>query len=164
MNNLSPLLNAVDTVAGIQPESALYTLRRQRPEFVDGVESCRGSVLTPANDQGIPAALRLALAQRIALQTGNPQQAAFYQAQSADAQYQPIADNSPLSVQSPWLTAIVRHSDRVTQNPVSSTEQHLQALSEAGLSAPQIIALAELIAFVNFESRVMAGLQLLESL
>lgn len=162
--NSPPQHNVVDAVLGIDADSALYQVRRERPEFVDGVESCRASVLWPNNDQGIPAGLRVALAQRIALQSGNPAQAAFYQSLAQDGQYLAIAHDTSLNGQPEWLLAVVRHSDRVTLQPQSSTQQHLEALSAAGLSEPQIVALAELIAFVNFESRVMAGLQLLEKM
>ncbi len=61
MNNQGETpLNVVDAVAGIAPGSALYAVRRARPEFVDGVEACRATVLWPKNDQGLPSTLRIA--------------------------------------------------------------------------------------------------------
>lgn len=165
MNNQGEApLNVVDAVAGIAPGSALHAIRRARPEFVDGVEACRATVLWPKNDQGLPSALRIALAQRIARLSGNPAQAAFYHTLAQGDAYQAIANGGSPSAEDTWLAAIVRHSDHVTLQPRHSTEQHIHTLAEAGLNAPQIVALTELIAFVNFESRVMAGLQLLGAL
>ncbi len=46
---------------------------------------------------------------------------------------------------------------------MQATEQHIRQLEQAGLTSPQIIALSELIAFVNFQTRVAAGLRLLRS-
>jgi len=61
------------------------------------------------------------------------------------------------------LAAIARHADLVTLTPAAATEADIRALAQAGLSNPQIVALSELIAFVNFETRVAAGLRLLRS-
>ena len=61
------------------------------------------------------------------------------------------------------LATIVRHTDLVTSQPVQATEQHIRLLEQAGLNNPQIVALSELIAFVNFQTRVAAGLRLLRS-
>ena len=49
------MTDAIDKAAGLSPEDALYATRRFRPEFVDGAELCRLSVLKPANDQGLAA-------------------------------------------------------------------------------------------------------------
>jgi len=51
----------------------------------------------------------------------------------------------------------------VTQQPIQATEQHIRLLEQAGLTNPQIVALSELIAFVNFQTRVAAGLRLMRS-
>ena len=52
--------DVIDQAAGLVPEEALYQTRRLRPEFVEGAEACRLSVLTPEDEQGLPAVLRLA--------------------------------------------------------------------------------------------------------
>lgn len=54
----------IDMLAGVAPQSALFETRRERPEFVDGVEQCRIAVLAPGNDLG--AGLRAALAAQMA--------------------------------------------------------------------------------------------------
>ena len=46
--------------------------------------------------------------------------------------------------------------------PREARADHLLALLSAGLTVPQVIALSELLAFVNFESRIIDGLSLLE--
>ncbi|UIY32416.1 hypothetical protein LZK73_27280 (plasmid) [Neorhizobium galegae] len=61
-----------------------------------------------------------------------------------------------------FTSAIIRHADLVTQTPRNSSRADIERLEKAGLSNPQIIALSELIAFVNYEARVLAGLSLLE--
>ena len=61
------------------------------------------------------------------------------------------------------LATIARHADLVTLTPSKAEARHIALLAEAGLTNPQIVALSELIAFVNFQTRVAAGLRLLRS-
>jgi uncharacterized protein YciW len=55
----------------------------------------------------------------------------------------------------------MRHVDLVTQSPKSATRGHIDALRDAGVAEADIVRLAELIAFVNYQLRVVAGLRLL---
>jgi len=157
--------DAIDRAAGLTPQDALYQTRRLRPEFVEGAEQCRASVLVPADDQGLATALRLALALRMARLNDDAALQHDYQAQLA--QHQPssallaLAEGA-LPADEP-LATIARHVDLITQQPMQATEQHIRQLEQAGLTLPQIVALSELIAFVNFQTRVAAGLRLLRS-
>ncbi|MGK3111663.1 CMD domain-containing protein [Candidatus Pantoea formicae] len=157
--------DAIDQAAGLTPEDALYQTRRLRPEFVEGAEACRVSVLAPEDDQGLPADLRLALAQRMAVLNYDAPLQRDYQAQLAalNPSEALLALASGCSVSEEPLATIARHADMVTQQPIQATEQHIRLLEQAGLSNPQIVALSELIAFVNFQTRVAAGLRLLRS-
>jgi uncharacterized protein YciW len=157
--------DAMDRAAGLTLQEALYRTRRLRPEFVDGAEQCRASVLTPADDQGLAAELRLALALRMAKL--NQDAALQHDYQTQLARYQPAATLLALAegaqpADEP-LATLARHTDLITQQPMQATEQHIRLLEQAGLTAPQIVALSELIAFVNFQTRVAAGLRLLRS-
>nr|WP_205298920.1 hypothetical protein [Pantoea communis] len=157
--------DAIDQAAGLTPEEALYQTRRLRPEFVEGAEACRVSVLAPEEDQGLPADLRLALAQRMAVLNYDAPLQRDYQAQLAalNPSEALLALASGCAVAEEPLATIARHADMVTQQPIQATEQHIRLLEQAGLSNPQIVALSELIAFVNFQTRVAAGLRLMRS-
>ncbi|MBS0881237.1 hypothetical protein JK231_11555 [Pantoea sp. JGM49] len=157
--------DAIDQAAGLTPDEALYQTRRLRPEFVEGAEACRVSVLAPEEDQGLPADLRLALAQRMAVLNYDAPLQRDYQAQLAalNPSEALLALASGCAVSEEPLATIARHADMVTQQPIQATEQHIRLLEQAGLSNPQIVALSELIAFVNFQTRVAAGLRLMRS-
>ena len=157
--------DAIDQAAGLTPEDALYQTRRLRPEFVEGAEACRVSVLAPEDDQGLPADLRLALAQRMAVLNYDAPLQRDYQAQltALNPSEALLALASGCVVSEEPLATIARHVDMVTQQPIQATEQHIRLLEQAGLTNPQIVALSELIAFVNFQTRVAAGLRLMRS-
>lgn len=77
MNNHNQ--DAVDRLAGLDPQGELSALRRRRPEWVVGIADCRQSVLTPADERQLPAALRVALAMRMAMRLEHPALTAEYQ-------------------------------------------------------------------------------------
>ena len=58
------------------------------------------------------------------------------------------------------LKAIIRHTDLVTINPKDAVIEDVAALPAAGLDNADIVQLSELIAFVSYQARVVAGLRL----
>ena len=159
------MIDAMDKAAGLSEDDALFTARRFRPEFVQGAEACRLSVLQPANDQGLARDLRLALARRMAALNADAALVEEYDGQLAalgpSGQIQAMAVGET-DLDEP-LATIARHADLVTLTPSRAEARNIALLAEAGLSNPQIVALSELIAFVNFQTRVAAGLRLLRS-
>lgn len=154
--------DTLDAMAGIDAATPLFALRRARPEYVAGVEACRASVLTPEEDHHLPSALRTAAALRMARRIGVAAQVDIYRRRLAalapDAQRRALADGARPETLTPWLAVVAMHCDNVTQNPARCDRRDIERLQRAGMSTPQIVALSELIAFINFESRVAAGL------
>jgi uncharacterized protein YciW len=161
---MDQVMDAVDKASGLEISSPLHALRRQRPEFVNGAEGCRRAVLEPRDDLGLSPALRAALAKRIASQNADAVLIAHYEARLAaeapDAALKALAEGKT-DLPQPFK-AMARHSDLVTSEPSTASASDIERLSSAGLTTPQIVALSELIAFVNFEARVVAGLRLLK--
>lgn len=159
-------MDQIDHLSGIAPDTELYRIRRERPDFVDGTELCRQTVLTPAHGFDLGHALRAALAARMAGFIGREDLARTYDGMLANAGATPLlsgiaAGSEPGVEADGFLRAILRHADLVTKTPRNNTKADIEALEAAGLSNPQIIALSELIAFVNYEARVIVGLEIL---
>ncbi len=57
----------------------------------------------------------------------------------------------------------VLDNDLLTLRPREAAPAHLQALRAQGLSERNIVSLSQLIAYVNFQVRLLAGLQLLQA-
>ncbi|MFW7267945.1 hypothetical protein ACMAUO_08215 [Gluconacetobacter sp. Hr-1-5] len=158
------MMDAIDAAVGLAEDAPLFAHRRARAAFVTGSESCRHAVLAPADDHGLGPALRLALACRIATLNADAALAASYRAAladtDADADIRALADGAS-TLPAP-LSAMARQADLVTTNNQAASRADIAALVGAGLSNPQIVALSELIAFVNYQCRVTAGLRLLK--
>jgi alkylhydroperoxidase domain protein/CMD domain protein len=60
----------------------------------------------------------------------------------------------------PRLQAILSHADLLATHPVDATPDHLQALADAGLATVEIVQLSQIVAFISFQVRVVAALQL----
>jgi uncharacterized protein YciW len=157
------VIDAMDKAAGLLPEDALFDARRFRPEFVQGAERCRLSVLTPEHDLGFATALRIALAGRIAALNADQALIVEYRAQLADLEptEQLLALAQGATDLDGPLAAIAYHVDLITLTPKKAEASDIARLADAGLSNPQIVALSELIAFVNFQTRVASGLRLM---
>ncbi|RDE09265.1 CMD domain-containing protein [Pelagibacterium lacus] len=158
---------ATDTLnAVLEVGPALAELRARRPEFVGGTEDCRAAVLAPEVDVGLGRPLRAALAARMARLNGDEPLAAHYRQHLAEAGG---SDDLDLIVaggypsDDPRLRAILRHVDFITVAPRACTRADTLRLNAAGVSVPEVVALSELIGFVNFEVRIAATLRLLEA-
>jgi len=159
------VIDAMDKAAGLSPNDPLFNARRFRPEFVEGAELCRRSVLMPADGLGLAAALRVALARRIAALNADKALMAGYteQLKEVDATEQLLdLAHGATDMDEPFAT-IARHVDLVTLTPSEATAGDIARLVQSGLNNPQIVALSELIAFVNFQTRVATGLRLMRS-
>lgn len=159
------MIDAMDKAAGLSPDDAVFKARRFRPEFVQGAELCRLSVLTPADGLGLEPTLRVALALRMAVLNADPVLVADYEAQLTTlkpTQQLLALANGATELDEPLFT-LARHVDLVTLTPKMAEASHIERLVEAGFSNPQIVAISELIALVNFQTRVATGLRLMRS-
>lgn len=156
----------LDRAAGLAPGNEIIALRRGRPEFFGGAETCRPAVLAPKDEGGLSKGLRAALAHRMACQSEDRALAAQYRAlltaAGPTADETAIADGAEPAALSAPLDALVRHADLITLDPGSATAGDIQRLAAAGFSEQQIVALSELIGFLNFETRVAHALRLIE--
>lgn len=163
MHETSP--DAIDSALGADPGDPRFALRRRRPEFVSGAETCRQSVLTPKDDLGLAPTLRAALARRMVMQNDDSVLLAQYddimQALDPSADENALAFGVEPEILPAPLDAIARHADLVTIKPGEASADDIKLLADAGLTNPQIVALSELISFANFQTRIIAGLRLL---
>lgn len=108
------------------------------------------AVMAPADPGGLSLAERRAIASRIALRNNDAALAALYAPQQGT--------DGPGDAR--W-TAILRHVDLVTDHPKDATRADIAALRDAGVTEADIVRLSQVIAFVNYQVRVIAGLRLI---
>lgn len=150
--------DAIDRAADLDSSRSLFALRDVRSAFVAGAARCRQSVIEPQNDLGLSKALRTAVARRLIRKCGTSDLLGTYP--EPDDEALTAVANGAIPVDE-RLAAIAHHADMIAARPGEASAESLATLSGAGLTTAQIIALSELIGFLAFEVRVVAGLRLL---
>jgi uncharacterized protein YciW len=154
----------IETLSGAG--SGLAGVLAERAEILGLSQAAHDAVLLPREPGGISHAERAALAARMASANADTALAEHYRTLLRQAGESPallaIANGAgPTADADTRLRAIIRHADLVTLSPKDATKADIAALVTASLSEPDIVRLAELVAFVNYQARVIAGLRLL---
>ncbi|MFZ4649183.1 MAG: CMD domain protein [Rubrivivax sp.] len=155
--------DVIDTLVPLAPGSALHALRGQRDKVRAATQGSDEAIFDPALP-GLSVGERLRAAQLVAELSGSAVLAAHYAARAAHAEN---ADNAAHVAQEvapesgPRMQAILTFARLLAVRPVEGDRAALLALPAAGLATPDVVTLAQLIAFVAYQLRVVAGLQAL---
>jgi CMD domain protein len=162
--------NLIETLATVPDGSPLAAALGERAQIMALSQASHDAVLQPREPGGLSHGERAALAARMAHWNRDATLAAHYRelldrtgASAALAAIASGVDAGETDADA-RLAAIIRHADMLTLSPRDATRADIEALVAAGLAEPDIVRLAELAAFVNYQVRVIAGLRLLERL
>jgi len=143
----------IDALAGIEPGSPTAALRERRPDFVRYSQGSHDVLLAPADPAGVSLAERALIALRVATIERSDALAAHYRAM--------LGGRDAPTVGTPRLQALLEHVERVTTAPRTATKTHLDDLQSHRFSPRDLVTIAQLVAFVTYQVRVVAGLRLL---
>ncbi len=77
---------------------------------------------------------------------------------------EPVRANQLGQIQPERLKALLVFTEKLIEKPVEGDQAAIQALQAAGVSTPDIVTLAQLIAFLSYQLRLVAGLQAMKAL
>lgn len=143
--------DVIDTAAGLAPNSALHAARRLRQTVVQATQASHDALLLEPVP-GLAPADRLRVAVACCEASGAPELAAHYRALLTD----PARSAEPPGAA---LDAALQWSLLLTTDPRRGDRAALQALKGAGYDDAAIVALAQLVAFLSYQTRVVAGLK-----
>ena len=169
MNAPSTLYAAdiVDALVPLPAASPVHAVRHQRDKVVAATQGSFETIFDPALS-GPTLAERLLAAHHIARLAGSTALQTLYRDKLAAlpslsaAQQAAMAGESPAGDQR--LQAILAFTRTLAERPVEGDRAALLKLPAAGLATAEVVALAQLIAFVAYQLRVVAGLQALVAL
>lgn len=141
----------VDALVPLPAGSPVYAVRHQRDKVVAATQGSHHAIFDP-DLPGLTLAERLLAARTVAELSGGQVLAAHYAGQLA-AQPAPVAGAR--------LDALLTFCRTLATRPVDGDKALLLSLPAAGLSPPEVITLAQLVAYVAYQVRVVAGLQAL---
>jgi uncharacterized protein YciW len=146
--------------------SPLGRLRRQRADILRHEEGTYRELVLPAEPGGVPLAERAALALRGALIEGDAALAAHYRALLAgcgSAAEAAAAEIFPAPAGPARLAVIFRYADTVASDPARCGQADIDGLLALGLTARDIVAITQLVSFIPYQTRLLAGLRQLQT-
>jgi CMD domain protein len=158
----------LEDILGIAPGSPLAALRRRRPEAMRHSQGAYEELLRPSDPGGVSHAERAALALRVALREGEAALAAGYRAPleraGARAEIEAAEDLSGggAAAAGERLAALLRHADLVALRPGACGQADIDRLAALGLSPRDVVAVTQLVAFVPYQVRLLAGLRAMQ--
>jgi CMD domain protein len=158
--------DVIDRAAGLAPGSRVHAARRFRETAIAHTQASHDALLFEPV-QGLSSHDRLRVAAAVCEAAGARTLETHYRGLLAD-QAAGGAAGAASSVgdgASPQaLAAALDWARLLTPDPRSGDRAALQRLREADLSDPAIVALAQLVAFLSYQTRVVAGLRTLARL
>jgi CMD domain protein len=157
--------DVMDTLAALPPDSPLAELRRQRPDVVKHLQGSDDAIFSPQDDGGLTRAERAATALRVATLLRDGTLITHYRRRLAALDPSGALAGTvegKARITEPRWDAVLAHVDLVTRGPGSAERRDIDNLLATGLSSHAVVSLSQLIAYVNFQSRVLAGLRMLK--
>jgi uncharacterized protein YciW len=142
-------IDVIDRAAGLAPGDPLHAARRFRAKVVEATQASHDALLQQPVD-GLSTEDRLRVAAHVCTIAGAPMLVGHYEALLAAA-----ADTPPSSA----LPAMLDFATALTTDPRKGDRAAIDALRRAGIGDAAIVALAQLVAFLSYQVRVVAGLR-----
>ncbi|AJZ62443.1 putative membrane associated protein [Paraburkholderia fungorum] len=160
-------VDTVDTLAGLQAGSPLAALRHVRDKVALHTQRSEDALFDPAlpdlslHERLFAAwyAARLSLADDLA----DAYTAKLIAAGAQRVTLDPIEAGALDPTADARLIAILSHVKLLVLRPVEARPEHLRTLQQTGVTTRGIVALSQLIAFVTYQLRVIAGLKALRA-
>jgi len=154
--------DTIDRLVGLNPALSTFAIRHQRDKVVAATQKSEDGLFDPALP-GLSLAERLLVALLACTLTPSITCAAEYRdrlfALGTDhALIDAVSTGEFSQLADARLRAILTFTHTLITDPVKADQAALKALPQAGLSTPEVVTLAQLIAFVSYQVRVVAGL------
>ncbi|MGR3661280.1 MAG: CMD domain-containing protein [Paracoccaceae bacterium] len=143
--------------SGVDHGSAAAEAVERRADIMQMTQIAENAVLSPNDPGGWPLPLRAAFATRIARLNGADRLAEYYAGSIDLAEHTSIATPGTDDKISPS----VKFLDAVASRPRDITAEDIKLLQDADITDADIVRLTELVAFVSYQIRLVAGLSLL---
>lgn len=154
--------DVVDQLVGLAPGNQTFDVRHKRDKVAAATQGSYDALFDPALP-GLSLADRLLVALYATRITPSPLLAAHYRARAVEAGVAAadiaVAESGkPTDAANPQLAAVLEYTRKLIEKPVEGDEAALKTLPAAGVSTPAVVTLSQLIAFLSYQTRLVAGL------
>jgi len=152
----------IDTMVGLSPGDPVHTVRHGRDKVAAATQASHEALFDP-NLPGLSLTERLLAALLVCRLTPSAPLADHYAGRLAELGTDPalvatVREGDPAGLADSLLRAILAFTRTLVLEPIKGDEAALKQLPAAGLSTPAVVTLAQLIAYLSYQTRVVAGL------
>ncbi|CAJ0704887.1 CMD domain protein [Ralstonia wenshanensis] len=163
--DFTPAQDVVDEVADLGDGSPTHALRHAREKVATATQGSYDALFDAALP-GLTLGERLLVALYACRLTPAPELADHYRARLANTPVDAIAlqavDHGDIdTLTNPRLHAILIFTRTLVERPIEGDRDALLRLPAAGLATADVVTLAQLIAFLSYQTRLVAGLRAL---
>ena len=155
--------DVINTLGGIAANSPLATLRAQRADVQTHTQNSDAALLNPDDAGGLSLIERHLVGLRIGTLNRNSAIATRHREQlhalKADAVIVTAVEAQGTMTRPHRLAAILHFTDTLTLEPRAAAPTDIEQLAAAGLSDKDIVTLGQLIAYLAYQVRLLAGLR-----
>jgi CMD domain protein len=156
--------DVINTLAGIADGSPLAALRALKPDVQTYTQGSDDALFNSTDPDGLSLVERELVGLHVAKLTNTPEVAARHRTRlkafNADAALIGAAEIGDART-TPRLAAIFHFTEALTREPRAATPADIVQLQAAGLSDKDVVTLGQLIAYLNYQVRLLAGLRAL---
>ena len=153
--------------AGIAPGDPVHGALEARADIMAMTEEAHDASLTPAEPGGLSHAERAALAVRIARLSGADGLVGHYETlmdkAGCDKATAALADPASGGAGDGRRSALLAYVDQAAVSPREATADDIVQMQAAGIEDADIVRLAELVAYLSYQIRLVAGLKLIKA-
>ena len=157
----------IDTLLGLDPQGSTHEARHFRTKVLKGTQASYDALFSPR--LGLSLTYRWLVALYASRLSGANELAEHYLEQARDhnvpeSLVEAVESGQLDGVNDNVLEAILLFTRKLVQKPVEGDKEALLALKQVGVATPDIVALAQLIAFLSYQIRLVAGLKAMQAL
>ncbi|WP_265519354.1 CMD domain-containing protein [Nitratireductor luteus] len=146
--------HVLERTAGVPETGALAKVLKLRARLMDLTQASHDAALLPRVPGGLSLPERAVLAARMARICGDAALAAHYTELAGNAGDLLAVAEPGVGSEERRLAALLAYTDKVTLRPKDAVPEDIEMLRDAGLAEGDIVRLAGLVAFVNYQLRV----------
>ncbi|MFF2085180.1 hypothetical protein ACFVVM_15495 [Nocardia sp. NPDC058176] len=146
--------DVIDGVLGSETAARVAAVRASRPVVVEQTQAVHDALFDGPAGTAFGRERLAAIAAHVATLAEAEGLADHYAAQAGTA-------GAELDSADAKLAAALLHATRLTTAPATSTRAHIEVLLAAGLTETDIVTVSQLVGFVNYQVRLLAGLALI---
>lgn len=160
-------IDVLDAMVGLKPGDALYATRHARQKVSAATQASYALFFNP-DSAGLPIQERLLVAYYACVLSRSEQLAAHYRDALAvyasdAAMIAAVESDAIAALPASRLKTMLEFTRKLILNPVEGDEAALKQLHAAGVRTADVVTLAQLVAFLSYQIRVVAALNAMKA-